>query len=185
MNSYWLLLCAGLLPGSLLAFGLHYLFVMIRQSVLSTANLFGWVFLVFMAALGGLFLAVGIPMRSNPRASMGGAWIAFGIMLLALVGISLFLGGVHAMLARKSFAKITGAVGLEVVTALSLGYCQQTFFHYPLANVLRGGSRETSAILDSFQRSSMALSGVFLGLAATLILLLLFRIGDSSAVVKE
>ncbi len=169
----------------MLAFGMHHAFVKLRQTVLSTVNIFGWICLVFMTALGGLFLAVGIPMMSNPRASMGGAWTALGTMLLVLVGVALFLGGIHAMLGRKPYVKVTGAIGLEVVAALTLGYCLQNFFMYPLADIMRGGSRETSAILDSFQHSRMTLSGAFLGLAATLLILLLFRIGDSSASSKE
>ena len=83
--------------------------------------------------------------------------IESGAQILLLVALTLFLGGVHAYGSRMSFLRIAGAITVEIVAVPFFGYCFQQVF-----------ARLVKQEPLSFQ----------IGLAVTLLLLLLFRISD-------
>lgn len=160
MTSTWLPFCVGLIPGALVALVGHYFFVWTRRLALPETNILGWVILLLLTTAGGIVLQMGLTMLPDLSLSYKfPSAIESGSLLLLLVALTLFLGGVHAYGSRMSFLRIAGAIMVEIVAVPFLGYCFQQIFQ-------RVGSQISLTL--------------YTGLGAMLFLLLLFRVGDRS-----
>ena len=170
MPSPGFLTVVGSLVGLCLAVGTHWLTLHLQVGFPKAIKRIGLLLLTVILYFGTVFWIIGIRMLSNPMASMGAAWKALGVSLLLLLIVSLSLGTFQARRWKLPFWQAAGRIGSEagalVLTMLFLNELQ-----FPLADLLRGGDRETSIILESYSRSRDVLSGADLSLTTFFILL--------------
>lgn len=165
-----LLVLLGSLVGLSLALGVYGLTRALRARFPKGIAILGALTLSIVLGFGVFFLVIGIPMMSDPMASMGAAWAALGISLLVLLVISIGFGLLQARCWQIPKWTAMGAIGIQALLA-TLASVLMSYLTYPFADLLRGNNRDTHMILESFARSRSALGGVSFGLIVPLLLI--------------
>lgn len=155
----------GTFFGIPLAWGLYQCFIGLRRVALAPVVVIGWSAFVLMLA-STVIVTIGFISTYNQIGPLLGFLIVSLFVLLLCAGIAFFQGRTQQIGWGKAFAVLMAQAGVVILLAFVL----QSGV-YIIADIIRGGSRDTRTILDSFATSRLLLGSCELTMGGVLLLL--------------
>jgi hypothetical protein len=171
----WLVLAiVGAVSGMTTACALYVLFSRFRPRAPLPLVVIGWLVAATTAGFGMLTTLAYLSMRSDPAASMGPFLGFLALMLGVVLLVCGLVGLIHWRKFQMSWFRAFGVLMAEAGAAVLVGLALNEFL-YPIADVLRGGDRDTGRILNSYAQARHMLA--YFDMALIVVLLLLEIIG--------
>ena len=165
-----LLTIIGIVSGIAVAIALYVLFARLRQHTPMPVVVIGWGIALCGAVVVALLLYEFISVKPDRSAPMAPAWAALAFFTGLLLAICASMAGAHARKFQLSWSKAFGLLAAEAGATIIIAMGLNELL-YPIADILRKGSRDVSRILDSFAQAHSLV--MYFDLALIIVLLLL------------